>query len=63
MKKAEKDKLKWQKTLRSDLMSSEESCSGDDDVYVKTIPWRAETVNVEIDSRHENSASSQTEND
>ena len=49
-----KDKQKWQKTLRSDLMSSEESCSDDDDVYKKTIPWRAEIVNrfyAEIDKK------------
>lgn len=32
---------KWQKTLRSDMMSPEESCS--DDVYVKPVPcWDQE---------------------
>lgn len=47
-------KEKWKKVLQSDLMSSEESSTESDDVFVKPIPWRAEIVNkffVELDAK------------
>ena len=39
-----KSKEKWRKILKSDLMSSEESASESDDVFVKPIPWRSDVV-------------------
>ena len=38
---SEKDKEKWGKVLRADVMSSEESDSADDVVIVKPLPWRS----------------------
>lgn len=49
-----KAKEKWKKVLQSDLMSSEESSSESDDVFVKPLPWRAEIVNkffTELDAK------------
>ena len=39
-----KDKDKWKKIFRADIMSSEESSLENDDIYVKPIPWRAERI-------------------
>ena len=36
---SEKDKEKWRKVLRADVMSSEESDGADDAVIVKPVPW------------------------
>ena len=41
-----KSKDKWMKVFRADVMSSEESCSDSEDVFVKDLPWRAEIVNT-----------------
>ena len=38
---SERDKEKWGKILRADVMSSEESDSADDVVIVKPLPWRS----------------------
>ena len=38
---SEKDKEKWGKVLRADVMSSEESDDADDAVIIKPLPWRS----------------------
>lgn len=38
---SEKDKEKWSKVLKADVMSSEESDSADDVVIVKPLLWRS----------------------
>lgn len=43
MPSATKDK--WAKVLQPDTMSSEESDTDSEDVFIKPIPWRAECVN------------------
>ena len=51
-----------EKVLQSDLMSSEESSTESDDVFVKPIPRRAEIVNkffVELDAKVEEKKTSQ----
>lgn len=41
---SEKDKSKWAKVMTSDMMSSEESDSHDEDlIIVKPLQWRHET--------------------
>ena len=42
---APKDKEKWRKVLKAELISSEESSQENDDVFVKHIPWRSTLVN------------------
>lgn len=39
-----KAKEKWKKVLTADFISSEESSSENDDVFVKPIPWRSDLV-------------------
>lgn len=40
-----KNKEKWMKVFRADVMSSEESSSDTEEVFVKPISWRADLVN------------------
>lgn len=40
-----KNKDKWMKVFRADVMSSEESSSDTEEVFVKPISWRADLVN------------------
>ena len=40
-----KTKEKWSKVLVADAMSSEESGSEADDMFVRPLPWRSDLVN------------------
>ena len=46
LKLSAKDKEKWERVLISDIMSSEDSCSDNDDVFIKEIPWRSQIVDT-----------------
>ena len=49
-----KVKAKWEKILRIDVISSEESATDSEDIFVKPIPWRSTLVHdffVELDSK------------
>ena len=43
-----KDKEKWERVLINEVMSSEDSCSDSDDVFIKEIPWRSQIVDTFI---------------
>ena len=46
LKLSAKDKGKWERVLINEIMSSEDSCSDSDDVFIKEIPWRSEIVDT-----------------
>ena len=44
-KLTDQKKKKWLGVIKNELMSSEESCSDEDTICVRPLPWRSPTVN------------------